>query len=61
MTQIECPPEEPLLAELRAFFKSVQTRQKPLADGWAGYDAVKVLDAALQSARTGQRVKLNGK
>jgi UDP-N-acetylglucosamine 3-dehydrogenase len=61
MTQIECAPEEPLLAELRAFIKSVQTRQKPLADGWAGYDAVKVLDAALESARTGQRVKLSGK
>jgi UDP-N-acetylglucosamine 3-dehydrogenase len=58
MTQIECPPEEPLLAELRAFLKSVQTRQKPLADGWAGYDAVKVLDAALQSARLGAKVKL---
>src|SRR5271170_5898004 len=58
MTQIECAPEEPLLAELRAFIKCVQTRQKPLADGWAGYDAVKVLDAALESARTGQRIKL---
>src|SRR5580658_3557547 len=58
MTQIECAPEEPLLAELRAFIKSVQTRQAPLADGWAGYDAVRVLDAAQQSARTGQRVKL---
>jgi predicted dehydrogenase len=58
MTQIECPPEEPLLAELRAFIKSVQTRQKPLADGWAGYDAVRVLDAALESARAGQRVQL---
>ena len=56
VTQIECPPEEPLLAELRAFFKSVETRQKPLADGWAGYDAVRVLDAALQSAKSGQIV-----
>jgi predicted dehydrogenase len=61
VTQIECPPEEPLLAELRAFITSVQTRQKPLADGWAGYDAVRVLDAALESARAGRRVKLNGK
>jgi UDP-N-acetylglucosamine 3-dehydrogenase len=61
MTQIECPPEEPLLAELRAFIKSVQTREKPLADAWAGYDAVKVLDAALQSARKGQRVMISVK
>jgi predicted dehydrogenase len=56
--QIECPPEEPLLAELRAFVKSAQTRQKPLADGWAGYAAVRVLDAAMESARSGQTVKL---
>jgi UDP-2-acetamido-3-amino-2,3-dideoxy-glucuronate N-acetyltransferase len=58
VTQIECPPEEPLLAELRAFIKSAQTREKPLADGWAGYEAVRVLDAAMQSARSGQRVEL---
>ena len=59
VTQIECPPEEPLLAELRAFVKSAQTREKPLADGWAGYEAVRVLDAAMQSAKSGQTVKLN--
>jgi predicted dehydrogenase len=58
VTQIECPPEEPLLAELRAFIKSAQTREKPLADGWAGYDAVRVLDAALESARKGQTVTI---
>ncbi len=56
--QIECAPEEPLLAELRAFVKSVQTREKPLADGWAGHEAVRALDAALQSARSGQKVML---
>jgi len=58
VTQIECPPEEPLLAELRAFVKSAQTREKPLADGWAGYEAVRVLDAAMQSAKSGQRIEL---
>ena len=58
VTQIECPPEEPLLAELRAFLKSVQTRERPLADGWAGYDAVRVLAAAQESARTGHAVEL---
>ena len=60
VTQIETPPEEPLLAELRAFIKSVQTRQKPLADGWSGYDAVRVLDAAMESARSGRTVNLEG-
>jgi predicted dehydrogenase len=58
VSQIECAPEEPLLAELRAFVKSAQTREKPLADGWAGHEAVRVVDAALQSARSGQRVEL---
>ncbi len=58
VTQIETPPEEPLLAELRAFVKSVETREKPLADGWAGYDSVRVLDAAMESARTGRAGEL---
>lgn len=56
--QIECPPEEPLLAELRAFVDSVQTRKPPRADGWAGYDAVRVLNAALESAKSGRAVEL---
>ncbi len=58
VTQIECPPEEPLLAELRAFIKSIETREQPLADGWSGYHSVRVLDAALQSAKTGRAVAL---
>jgi UDP-N-acetylglucosamine 3-dehydrogenase len=56
--QIECPPEEPLLMELRAFLQSVQTRQPPRADGWAGFDSVRVLEAAFESAKTGAAVKL---
>lgn len=58
VTQIETPPEEPLLAELRAFVDSVQTRQKPRADGWAGYDSVCVMNAALESVKTGRAVEL---
>jgi predicted dehydrogenase len=58
VTQIETPPEEPLLAELRAFLDSVQTRKAPRADGWAGYDAVRVLNAALESVKTGKAVEL---
>jgi UDP-2-acetamido-3-amino-2,3-dideoxy-glucuronate N-acetyltransferase len=57
-TQIETPPEEPLLAELRAFVDSVQTRKAPRADGRAGYDAVRVLNAALESVKTGKVVEL---
>jgi len=58
VTQIETPPEEPLLAELRAFVDSVQTRKTPRADGWAGYDSVRVLNAAMESAKTGRTVEL---
>jgi UDP-N-acetylglucosamine 3-dehydrogenase len=58
--QIESPPEEPLLAELRAFVDSVQTQKAPRADGWAGYDSVRVLEAATESARTGQTVEVKG-
>ena len=56
--QVESPPEEPLLAELRAFMNSISSRQPPRADGWAGYESVKVLEAATQSSRTGMTVSL---
>jgi predicted dehydrogenase len=58
LRQIECAPEEPLLAELRAFVESIRTRQAPRADGWAGYDSVRVLEAALESAKTRRTVVL---
>jgi UDP-N-acetylglucosamine 3-dehydrogenase len=58
VTQIECPPEEPLQAELRAFISSITTRQAPVADAWSGYDAVRVLNAALESVKTGKAVEL---
>ncbi len=57
--QIECPPEEPLLMELRAFLASVQTRQAPRADAWAGYDSVRILEAAQASAKSGATVTLS--
>lgn len=56
--QVESAPEEPLLAELRAFLDSVRTRQAPRADGWAGFDSVRVIEAAMESAKTGQAVAL---
>ena len=56
--QIECAPEEPLLPELRAFVQSVSTRQAPRADGWAGYDSVRVLEAAMEAAKNVLTVEL---
>jgi predicted dehydrogenase len=53
MHQLEFPPEEPLRAELVAFVDSIARRKPPVVDGWAGYDAVRVVEAALESARSG--------
>src|ERR1044071_4943945 len=56
--QVESPPEEPLLAELRSFVESVQTRKPARADGWSGYDSVRVLEAAVESAKNGRTVEI---
>lgn len=56
--QVECPPEEPLLAELSAFVDSIQTRQSPRATGWDGFQSVRILEAAARSAITGQTIAL---
>lgn len=57
--QLEFSPEEPLLAEWHAFIESVSTRQPPLADGRAGYDSVRIIEAALESARAGRAIELD--
>ncbi|HHT9136153.1 MAG TPA: Gfo/Idh/MocA family protein [Candidatus Wunengus sp. YC60] len=59
MRQLEFAPEEPLLAELRAFIDSAQTRKPPIADGWAGYEVVRVVEAALDSAKNGRTIELS--
>ncbi|MDB6121890.1 MAG: Oxidoreductase domain protein [Pedosphaera sp.] len=55
---IETKADEPLKAELQAFIDSIGTRKAPLVDGWAGYESVRVLEAALESARTGRTVEM---
>lgn len=52
MHQLEFPPEEPLRAELAAFLDAIETRRPPLVDGADGTEAVRVVEAALKSART---------
>jgi len=56
--QVESPPEEPLLAELRAFVDSIETRKPALADGTAGCDSVRVLEAAMESLKLGRVMNL---
>ncbi len=50
--QLEFPPEEPLRAELAAFLDAIETRSRPLVDGTAGMEAVRAVEAAIESART---------
>ena len=56
--QLEFSPEEPLRSELTAFIDSMETRRPPLADGVAGFQAVRVVEAALESARTGYWINI---
>lgn len=58
VTQIETPPEEPLLAELRTFTDSIKTRATSRAGAWSGYDSIRILNAALESAGAGRAIEL---
>jgi UDP-N-acetylglucosamine 3-dehydrogenase len=57
--QLEFPPEEPLRAELAAFIDSINARTRPVVDGWAGFHAVRVVEAARESARTGNWIDIS--
>jgi UDP-N-acetylglucosamine 3-dehydrogenase len=59
MHQLEFPPEEPLRAQLAAFVDSITRRTPSEVDGWAGFDAVRVVEAALESARTGDWIDIS--
>jgi UDP-N-acetylglucosamine 3-dehydrogenase len=59
MHQLEFPPEEPLRAELTAFLDAIETRSRPLVDGVDGMEAVRVVEAAFESARTGKWIDIN--
>jgi predicted dehydrogenase len=57
--QLEFSPEEPLRAELAAFIDSIENRAPSLVDAWAGFHAVRVVEAALESARTGKWIDIS--
>jgi len=56
--QLEFPPEEPLRAELAAFIDAIEKRDPSRVDGWAGFHAVRVVEAALKSAQTGAWIEI---
>ena len=59
MHQLEFPPEEPLRAELVAFLDSIETRTPPLVGGGEGMQAVRIVEAAIESARSGKWIEIN--
>jgi UDP-N-acetylglucosamine 3-dehydrogenase len=59
VSEIPFDPEEPLTIELRAFLDSIRDRSKPLADGLAGYEALKVVEACYESSQRGERIQIN--
>lgn len=58
MHQLEFPPEEPLRAELAAFLNAIETRRSPVVDGTEGMEAVRVVEAAVESAQTGKWIEI---
>src|SRR6266496_4352736 len=59
MHQLEFPPEERLRAELAAFLDAIETRSRPLVDGADGMEAVRVVEGAVESARTGKWIDIS--
>jgi predicted dehydrogenase len=57
--QLEFPPEEPLRAELTAFVAAIEKRTLSPVDGEAGFNAVRIVEAALESAETGAWIDIS--
>jgi predicted dehydrogenase len=52
---------EPLKLELTKFLDSIRTRSKPLADGQAGLDALRIVEACYESSEKGERIEIDWK
>src|SRR5436309_3288726 len=57
--QLEFPPEEPLRAELAAVVDAIQARGAAAVDGADGKEAVRIVEAAVESARTGKWIDIS--
>ncbi len=51
--------EEPLKSELKRFIESIQDRSRPLADGQAGLEALRVVEACYESSQKGKQVEID--
>jgi predicted dehydrogenase len=58
ISEIPLDSSEPLQSELKAFLHSIENRSKPIADGQAGYEALKIVEACYESSRKGRRIEI---
>jgi UDP-2-acetamido-3-amino-2,3-dideoxy-glucuronate N-acetyltransferase len=61
VSEIPLDSKEPLRIELEAFLHSIRNRSKPLADGKAGFEALKIVEACYESSQKGRRIKIDWK
>jgi len=54
----EILPAEPLLIELKDFLRCVETRSKPRATAQDGVNAIKIVEAAIESYKKGMEITL---
>lgn len=58
-TEIKIEFKEPLKLELLDFIESIKTGRKPLADGQAALNVIKVMEKALKSAKLGKTMRIS--
>ena len=61
VSQVSFDEEEPLTLELKAFLDSMRNRSRPLANGQAGYEALKIVEACYESSQKGGRIEIGWK
>jgi predicted dehydrogenase len=57
--RVPVAPEDPLVLQIRHFCDVIRNGAAPLASGRAGLQALKVVAAVKQSARSGQLVEID--
>jgi len=58
-TEIKLEFKEPLKLELLDFIESIKTGRKPLGNGQAALNVIKVVEKALKSAKLGRSLRIN--
>jgi len=59
VNEVSFSSEEPLKLELKSFLDSMKNRSKPLADGQAGWEALKIVEACYESSQSGRRIEID--